>query len=206
MHELNHIEQQLKMRKSKILGQESWRICGVMILLSFVEGEWGVLFEKRTNRLRQPGDICFPGGKMEAQDRDEQHTAVRETSEELGIAQTEIQVIGELDHLITPFQTVIYPYVGKIDEHVQLHPNLGEVKEVFHVPLSFLLETKPEYHEIDLQARPQEDFPFEHIVNGKNYTWNKGKLPEYFYFYEKKVVWGLTARILHHFINLLKKN
>lgn len=203
MLDMKHIHNLLLTRAPQMLDQEKWRKYAIMVPIIIVHGKAHILFEQRTQGLRrQPGDICFPGGRVEEDDQNEQHAAVRETCEELGIGEKHIQVLGELDHLVTSFGMIIYPFVGQIDPQAKQDPNSNEVDEVFSVPLSFFMSYTPEVHHVDLVVKPREGFPYEHIANGRNYKWSRGSIPEYFYFHEDKVIWGLTARILHHFIDL----
>jgi peroxisomal coenzyme A diphosphatase NUDT7 len=55
-------------------------------------------------------------------------------------------------------------------------------------------------------VKPDKNFPLELIVGGEDYNWRTSKIDEYFYQYEDKVIWGLTAKILSHFIELIKED
>lgn len=166
----------------------------------------GVLFEVRALSLRrQPGEISFPGGKVEAEDQDPREAAVRETSEELGVGKNQIEVVHELGVLVPPYQMAVHTYVGTIRGHEAIVINHAEVKEIFIVPLSYLLSQEPEVYELDLGLIPGEDFPYEHITGGRNYRFRQRKIPEVFFFYEGYTIWGLTARILQKFLGLVKK-
>lgn len=87
---------------------------------------------------RQPGEVCFPGGRVDKTDRDSKMTALRETREELGVDSGNIEQIFPLDFVVSPFGTIIYPYAGIIKDEVEIIPNPEEVAETFTVPLSFL--------------------------------------------------------------------
>lgn len=166
-----------------------------------------MLFEVRSKSLKgQPGEICFPGGGVEERDKNYQETAVRETSEELGIPAADVEVWGALDVLVMPSKMIIYPFVGKLGKFENVFPNKKEVEEVFTVPLEFLLNAKPDYYEIVLKPEPPADFPYEKIPGGRNYSWREGKLPEYFYEYQGRTIWGITARILTNFLAVIKKD
>lgn len=198
---IHHIQYRLAKRKTHVLGHENYHKFAIMLPLTLHEEKLSVLFEVRSHKLkRQPGEICFPGGKVDADDKNVLSAAIRETHEELGIDYDEIDVLGELDFLVAPSELIIYPFVGLIKDGAKLSPSPDEVAEIFCVPLEFLLKTKPKLYYVDLQVKPPEDFPFHLIPNGRNYKWRKGRIPEYFYFYEDKVIWGLTARVLHHFL------
>jgi coenzyme A diphosphatase NUDT7 len=192
-------------RTPHILGHEKIAKAAVMVPLLQRGEEVSVLFQVRGHGLRrQPGEICFPGGRMEATDANEQATAIRETCEELGIAQQSIEVIAPLDYLAA-LHTIIYPFLCQLDEQAVFNPDPDEVAELFTVPLSFLLQHQPMLHYVPSQMKPSEEFPFHLIPNGRNYSWRKTMIPEYFYIYEDKVIWGLTARILHHFLEQIRE-
>jgi 8-oxo-dGTP pyrophosphatase MutT (NUDIX family) len=153
----------------------------------------------------QPGDICFPGGRIEQQDKSPLHTAIRETSEELGIDEKNIEEVIPLDYLVSDMGRIIYPFIGTLANPEEIIPHEAEVEEVFTVPLSFLMETKPERHTVNVHVQPDESFPFELIVGGKDYDWHVRQIDELFYKYDGKVIWGLTAKILTHFVDLIRR-
>ena len=72
-----------------------------MLPLIEINNETHVLFEVRSlNLRRQPGEICFPGGKIEQDDVDQRQCAIRETSEELGIHESDIENVIPLDYML----------------------------------------------------------------------------------------------------------
>jgi peroxisomal coenzyme A diphosphatase NUDT7 len=191
-------------RTPSILGSAHFSKYAVLVPLIEKNNEIHVLFEVRALDLRrQPGEICFPGGRIDETDKDEQHTAVRETSEELGVAENSIKHVFPLDYMISPFGIIIYPYVGMIEHPDRMKPNPSEVGEVFTIPLSFLKETNPDEYKINFKVEPEQNFPFDLIAGGENYHWQTRTMDEYFYYYEDKVIWGLTARILKHFLEIV---
>jgi len=192
-------------RVPHILGHESVSKAAVMVPLVNKEGELSVLFQVRGHTLRhQPGEICFPGGRLEPDDLTEEAAAIRETCEELGIHADEITMIGPLDIFVTT-HSIIYPYLCQLDDNIQLHPDPVEVAEVFTVPLSYLFKYEPEVYHVPIEVKPPDDFPFDLIPDGKYYKWRKAKMLEYFYRYEDYVIWGLTARILHDFLHRMSR-
>lgn len=203
--DLSSIEGLFKNRNANFLGHEEMKFSSVLLPLLEKNGETHVLFEVRGKMLRsQPGEICFPGGGVEEQDKTEADTAIRETCEELGLNRNQIKMVAPLDFLVTPFRGVIYPYVGIILEPESMKPNEFEVDEVFTVPLEHLLTQEPKFHPVHFEVKPDDSFPYHLIPKGKYYKWRTGQMPEYFYFYEKYVIWGLTARILTNFLSLLR--
>jgi len=196
------MERLFSRRRRQILDEHLYFRSAVLLPLVEYGGEPGVLFEVRARHLkRQPGEICFPGGRVDATDADDAAAAVRETCEELGLAQSQVQLIGPLDVLVGAFPLMITPFVGRIPFEA-VAPNPDEVAEVFVVPLRRLYAMTPERYDVPVKAEPADDFPFHLIPGGRQYNWRTYVLPEYFYFYEGKVIWGLTARILHHFLEL----
>ncbi|SET18472.1 NUDIX domain-containing protein [Salinibacillus kushneri] len=188
-----------------ILGNERFTKSSVLLPLIRKYDDIYILFEVRSYQLnRQPGEICFPGGRIDKTDTSEQAAAIRETTEELGIQESEITDVYPLDYLVSPSGMIVYSHVGWIDSLNNMNPNPQEVEEVFMVPLSFFMTTKPDVYHIDVKVKPQEGFPFDLITGGKDYDWRTGKIDEYFYVYEDKVIWGLTAKILSHFLELIR--
>lgn len=205
--EMKKLFKKIQGRKPAILGMDQFLKYSILLPLIERNGEIHVLFEVRSlNLRRQPGEICFPGGKIDAGDRNEMHSAIRETSEELGIAEDEVQDVFPLDYMVSPFGTIIYPHVGKIINPDKINPNPSEVAEVFTVPLSYLQHTEPDRYKINFEVQPEENFPYELIIGGENYDWRTRQMEEYFYEYEGKVIWGMTAKVLEHFLEIIKEN
>lgn len=201
--EINKLIEKLQDRTPGILGGNQFSKYAVLVPLVEIESEPHILFEVRAQGMRrQPGEICFPGGRVDATDHNEQHTSIRETSEELGIEENEINDVVPLDFMITPFGTIIYPFVGTISNTATIRPNPSEVAETFIVPLSFFKHTKPECYKIHFEVKPEDNFPFHLIAGGQDYNWQTRHMDEYFYYYNGKVIWGLTARILYHFLEM----
>lgn len=201
---LDLLTTKLKESKALFLGEETAFRSAVLVPLVQKDGEWHVLFEVRAfNMRKQPGDISFPGGGIDPDDASPCAAALRETSEELGIDASKIQVIGELSPLVMSPSFVIYPFVGvvNIDE---LNINADEVEEVFLVPVKWLRQYEPYLHLVTLQPTPSEDFPFEKIANGKDYKWGTRAMEEWFYDYDRYTIWGLTAKILKYFTERIK--
>lgn len=177
----------------------------VMLLLFSINNELHLLFTKRAEHLiHQPGDISFPGGRKE-NDETPLETALRETEEELGIPSDNITVLGSIDFMLTTTGIVIMPFVGFVSNiHVEDIPfSKDEVAEIFTVPISFFKKTEPEIHYLYLSPFTKEDFPYERIHGGKNYPFATPKIPELFYQYQQYTIWGITAQITHHAIQLL---
>lgn len=113
------------------------------VLVPLIEREEGlaVLLTRRTEHLRDhPGQISFPGGRLDPGDVDALAAALREAREELGIDPALVQVAGYLPvhAVITGF--AITPVVGFVPASLELHPDPMEVAEAFEVPLAFFAD------------------------------------------------------------------
>lgn len=204
--DIKTIQDKLKEHKTDIMGMKSFQRYSVLLPLLMKEDEIHVLFEVRSLQLRrQPGEVCFPGGRIDEQDVSPRHTAIREATEELGINEECISNVQPLDIVISPFGTVIYPYLGVIEEEDLIDPNPSEVEEIFTVPLSFFKNTSPECFNVNFKAEPDKEFPFHLVAGGEDYNWQIRHIDEYFYCYKKYVIWGLTASIMKNFIELIEE-
>lgn len=199
------ILKKIQNRVPDVLGNKNFSKYSVLLPLIEKDGELHVLFEVRSHHLRsQPGEICFPGGRIDATDKSEEETAIRETIEEIGIMEEEISEVFPLDYIVSPFGMIVYSFLGIIDSSVEFKPNPAEVDHVFTVPLSFFRDNEPKIYRMNFEIQPEENFPFDLISGGENYNWRTRDMDEYFYIYNDKVIWGLTARILNHFIEILE--
>lgn len=196
-----------KGRQAKVLGHQHTFKSAVLLPLVREGSEYLVVFEKRAQNLnRQPGEICFPGGEIEPFDKGAKNSAIRETCEELGLEPPAIEVVAPLDVMVSPFNTIIIPYLAFIRSPQQIKMNTAEVEKLLYVPLQFFMEQEPRQYHIRLEPVMENDFPFDLIPYGKNYPFREGTYPQVFYQWEGEVIWGLTARIMHHFVELLIDN
>lgn len=195
---------QLTCRNPAIMNHQKMAKSAVTVPLIKKEEHFHILFEKRSMALKhQPGEICFPGGGIEEHDKGPKEAAIRETCEELGLQSTDIRIIGPLDIVVSPFNMIVYPYAAIISDTARININF-EVEEIIPIPLDFFLQNKPLIHNLQISLQTTEDYPFHLIPHGHNYPFKKIKYPQIFYQYEDTVVWGLTAMILTHFLQLLK--
>ena len=200
---INKLEDVFKNRQSKVIGE--FNKSAVLILLMEHEEELSIVFEVRAHKLRsQPGDVCLPGGKIEP-DENPREASIRETMEELNLERDQIEIIGDMDYYISPYGNIIYAFVGKL-KYGKINPDKDEVHNIFKVPLKFFLENEPLLYKMEIGPVNQEGFPFHLINGGKNYSFRKGYLDEYFYQYNNYVIWGFTAQIIKSFIEVLNNN
>ena len=139
-----------------------------------------VLFTRRTEHLpAHAGQVCFPGGRVQADDTSLAETALREMEEETGIARARVAVAGFLDPYETNSGYAVLPVVGFLDGDFVLAPNHHEVADVFEVPLAYILDPASRVRrEIERQGVKRQ---IEAIEHGGH------------------MIWGVTAAIIANF-------
>lgn len=144
-----------------------------------------VLFTKRTDHLHHhPGQISFPGGRVEAADASAVETALRETEEEIGLHRRHVELIGTLPDYLTGTGFRVTPVVGLVTPPFDLTLDAFEVAEAFEVPLSHFLD--PANHE-------------EHSIMHEGRLRRFHAMPYQGYF-----IWGATAGILMSLYRVLR--
>lgn len=99
-----------------------------------------IILTKRSEDLSShKGEVALPGGRIDPTDRDVIHTALRESHEEVGLEPHDVDVLGQLDPMVTRFGMKVTPVVGIVPENIILTANPLELDAVFKVPLAFLL-------------------------------------------------------------------
>lgn len=184
--------------KKQIKPMDIDKFYAVLVALYLEDDSWYLVLEKRAENISQPKEISFAGGKIESGE-DAIAAAIRETCEELGLDEEEIKIIEEMDYVITPFNTCIYPIIGEI-QRFPSDINKAEVSEVIKIPLKYFLECEAEEYISDITMNFTEDFPFEKIMGGRNYPWKMGTYKILFYEYNDIIIWGITAKIIQDFI------
>jgi len=165
---------------------DGFRRAAVLIPLAWKDGEWQVLFTRRTETVQShKGQVSFPGGVMESGDRTLEDTARRETYEEIGLGTDQIRIVGRLHDYPTISDFLVTPIVGLIPWPVSFQLSAEEVQRVFFVPLHWL--ANPTHFE----ERP--------------YLRQNGKVEPVIYYqhYDGEMVWGVTGRITINFLNIL---
>lgn len=210
----NEIEKIKKIWEERVperIGAATQRDSAVLVPLLEKDGKLQVLFEIRADKLKtQPREICFPGGSIDPMTANgERETArdaaVRETMEELLVGRGQIEVMAPLDILIIPTGMMIYPFLGVLTEYEDTCSS-DEVERVVTVPLDWFLTHEPELYHTKILTVPEDGFPFQLIPGGAEYKWRQGAYEVLFYRCGDVVIWGMTAKILHSFIELYKKD
>ena len=196
------IEEKLKKRP---VGTVDWyKFFSVTIPLIETEEGLSMVFEVRAAGLKtQPGDICFPGGRMEEGETALQ-CALRELKEETGIPPSELRVLGQFDTLHEFSGHTLYTFAVSLAPQAlqKARLNQEEVAELFTVPLKFFEENTAEIYDIDVVS-DVSDFPYDKTGISPDYKWRKGKNLLPLYRYEDMIIWGITARIVKWFIELI---
>lgn len=176
----------------------------VLVPIINIDDELHLLFQIRSKKLKwQPGDICFPGGRLEWIDISPEHTAIRETQEELGIPSKDIIILGQLPKFNATFGIIIYPFIAKLNTLNNLQLNADEVEEIFTVPIEWFIKNPPQIATMQIGHKPSNNFPFELIPN-KSKKWQKRSEHQvFFYHYQKYTIWGLTAQVIQDFIKVI---
>ncbi|QID18228.1 CoA pyrophosphatase [Nitrogeniibacter mangrovi] len=118
-----------------------FRPAAVLVPLVTRPGGLTVMLTQRTDHLHHhPGQISFPGGRVEAGDEGPVGTALRETEEEVGLHRRHVELLGQLPEYRTGTGFCVTPVVGLVHPPFDLSPDSFEVAEVFEVPLDFLVD------------------------------------------------------------------
>ena len=156
------------------------RAAAVLVAIQMQHGTPYIILTKRSAKLKNhPGQVAFPGGKIDPCDATAIQAALREAQEEIALPPDQVEVLGSLpDHItITGFR--VTPIVAYIEGLFQPIPETGEVDEVFRVPLDFLI------HHQNYTICKRLYMGYER----RYYTVTYG--PHY--------IWGATARMLRAF-------
>lgn len=140
--ELDQLKQMLESRTRVRLGAENSIRCAVLLGIIPDDDDHRVLYTLRSQTLpSHRGQVAFPGGKFSDSDSGLLHTALRESTEEVGIHAGDVTVLGALDDvytLATRFR--ITPYVGVLPRGVRFTPNPDEVADIFTVGIGQLAD------------------------------------------------------------------
>jgi len=175
------------------------------ILIPLVETEDGVclLFETRSMNVWQPGEVCLPGGGIE-QGETVREAAVRECCEELGIQETDIEIIEDFDILIGMGNFVLYSVIGIINT-TSFKPDPNEVDSCFTVPVEWFLSHEPKGYDFPVSVIEPEGFDYSVFgINGDSYSWRKGTNHVLVWRYEDHYIWGLTAKLIYNFVEAIR--
>lgn len=157
---------------------------GVLLILHERPNGPHIIFQKRTDHVRDhKGQISFPGGATDPGDENVLATALRETHEEIGVEAAHIEVLGQLDDMVTVSNFCITPFVGWLERYpYDWKFSDAEVAYLLEVPLTHLLD-------------PDNLIPDRRVINGREYTFQS-------YQFGDDLIWGATARMLGNFLDI----
>lgn len=170
--------------KSKSAGE---RLIAAAVLMPLIrlEGQWHLVYTLRSSLLHDhSGQVSFPGGSRESQDKDLIETALREAWEEIGLNPSAVKVLGRMANLEMVTRFTVTPVVGVCDWPTELTINPDEVDRVFSIPLDWLADENNRYYRV-------------HTHHGSEVE------VVYFKPYDGETVWGATAMMTVEFLNLL---
>ena len=179
---------QLLRHREKLHIVDNYRVTSAVLLpLYHWQGQHLIVFIKRTETVKEhKGQISFPGGACEEKDRTLLDTALRESTEEIGLNPADVEILGELDDEVTTTSNyIVTPFVGIIPWPYQFKINKHEVDEIIEIPVSTLLDKD--------SIRPDTE-----ILDGE-------AVESYAYYYRENVIWGATARILFRFLDIFNQ-
>jgi 8-oxo-dGTP pyrophosphatase MutT (NUDIX family) len=181
---IEQVRKILNTRDRKMIEQPSLARAAVLVPLFTKGQDCHIVFTKRSDNVRyHKGEISFPGGVFDDKDLELQRTALREASEEIGLKESDVQIIGVLDDIITVTQFIVTPFVGLFPYPYPFELSPIEIAELIEVPLPALLD--------------EDCFSEREIIRGTS------KEVVYAYQYENHIIWGATARILRQFLDLI---
>ncbi|MEX0832466.1 MAG: CoA pyrophosphatase [Actinomycetota bacterium] len=160
------------------------RLAAVLVPLIEVP-EPTLVFTRRGEDLsRHPGEISFPGGLQHDEDAGLASTALRESHEELGILTDNVDVLGALEPVHTVVSGIlVVPFVGALEVRPEFLPRAGEISEVLEFPVERLLDAEGK---VEIER------------GGARFT-------TYAYEMDGSTIWGATGRMLHNFLEIVRK-
>ena len=182
-HRLGHARDDVALTVDQRLPPDRTGFRPAAVLAAITERERpGVLLIHRPSNMRaHPGQVAFPGGKLDAGETAVE-AALREAHEELGIPPEAVTVVGESDLYFTGTGYAITPVIATIPHDVTIVPNPAEVAQWFEAPLDFMLD--PDNHRevpVEWEGRPHAYWEI---------VWNEHR------------IWGVTGGLI---VNLSRR-
>jgi 8-oxo-dGTP pyrophosphatase MutT (NUDIX family) len=178
---LSHIRSFLDHHEAVSLPSHGLSRAAVLFPIIEDSGSAEILLTKRTDLVEHhKGQIAFPGGMMDPEDKDAEATALREAEEEIGLPPGLVRILGRTDDLITPTGFIITPVIAELIERPRIILNKREVEEAFYAPVSLFLNASQE------KTSERE--------------WQGKKETVFSYQFGEHRIWGVTAAIIRGFL------
>lgn len=141
---LSRIKERIGAHRARKVECAETTMAGVVIPLFEKDGDIFFVLTKRTSTVKiHKGEVSFPGGMYEPKDGNTKRTAIRECCEEIGVKNTDLEIIGQMDDVYTMTGFVITPYVGIIPYPYTFRTSPGEVAYLIYMPYGFLQKNDP---------------------------------------------------------------
>ena len=173
----------LQSRTPRTLSGKHFRPAAVLVpIQERSDGDYLVLTQRAEMLNSHSGQVAFPGGKIDLQDRGPLEAALRESREEIGIDPSHVRILGQLDQVTAASNFLVTPFVGLIPSPYEFSLNQNETTAVFSVPVSVLMDPRSLW--VDTTRYPGWD-------------------PIYHFQYQEWDIWGATARIVKQLLELV---
>ncbi|HEY7217528.1 MAG TPA: CoA pyrophosphatase [Candidatus Binatia bacterium] len=173
----------LRRRTPEIIAGNGHKPAAVLIpIQERQDGDYLVLTKRADHLSTHRGQIAFPGGRVDAGDADAVATALRESHEEIGLDPKCVRILGRLDEFTAGYGLVVTPVVGVIPPACEFRIDPAETAAVAAVPIAALLQA-PNFIMSD--------------------GFSPGGHPSYHFYVNGWDVWGVTARIIVQFLELV---
>ena len=177
------IAEALNSRSPRVISGDGYKPAAVLIpIQEKKDGDYLVLTKRADHLNHHSGQIAFPGGRVDDSDADEIDAALRESHEEIGIHPRDVRILGKLDQIDAAYGYRVTPFVGVIPAHYEFRLNPAETAAVSSVAIAALLE------------------PANFVVNE---TLSPRGHPSYHFYVNGGDVWGVTARIIVQFLEIV---
>ena len=159
------------------------KCAAVLVPLTYVQGEWHILFTRRTDRVQShKGQVSFPGGACDEGETTPEQTALREADEEIGMRPEDVKILGRLSQMITITSFRVSPVVGIIPFPYAFKVAGIEVARVFTIPLLWLSD-RNNYWEFSMRDSERSLIAYHP--------------------YDGELLWGATARMTVTFLKTI---
>lgn len=173
----------LRSRQPEVIAGNGHKPAAVLIpIQECPDGDYLVLTKRADHLSTHKGQIAFPGGRVDANDADAIETALRESQEEIGLDPRRVRVLGRLDEFTAGYGLVVTPVVGVIPPVCEFHIDPAETTEVAAVPVASLMQSG-------------------NFIMDEGFS--PGGHPSYHFYVNGWDIWGVTARILVQFLELV---